>query len=221
MAATFVYGKIWEKRRDAERTDIERENANVRTKSVAPVSGPNLNLSGSSTSLADWLLHKGLRPYLLGLGFLLSVAVIVVAGKFVLGSAEESRGSERMMSLEACEKLIRETTTASEELITSWYFQPVKYGVISEAVGICKKRTPQYKPTPQCCSSLQSGISTASNDWDPYGDSDSLDYWDGDSYNNWDDYPEDDDYAEDPGWQPYYNGREWMNDPGDTWGDGR
>jgi hypothetical protein len=37
----------------------------------------------------------------------------------------------------------------------------------------------------------------------------------GDPYDWWNDVP-DDQY-----WSPYHNGREWMNDPDDTWGDGR
>lgn len=47
------------------------------------------------------------------------------------------------------------------------------------------------------------------------GDSDYGDYYDGDGYDWWNDYPDD------PGWQQYDNGREWVNDPDDTWGDGR
>lgn len=156
-------------------------------------------------SRTDWWLRNGLRRYLLGLGFLSLVTVIVVAGTFVYAHLENK------MSLDACVKLIRKTTPASEELVRAWYFQPVH----GEALGICRKRTPK-RPDPYTSTWRRPlvGVKPATNDCGT--DSECGDYYDGDPYNHWLDLPD-----EPPGWEPFDNGREWMNDPDDTWGDGR
>ena len=72
--------------------------------------------------------------------------------------------------------------------------------------GYVARRTPSLLPR-----------TDSSTDYDPYGDRDAYD----DAMEECCQHTGDEDYSDDPNWSPYHNGREYINDPDDVWGDGR